>query len=300
MLSNINYVPLPSLKCGSLVVSTSDNGEEEYLLEIDSDGFSDFVDGSENKFGVKTSLSEYTILLSPLSEGKKTPISESSQVGLKPMSLNIQENKLEYFYMPNLFESTIDVNNFYDISSSDALKISGASSPATKVGLNNPEVEDFFSESFLKETPDNFAKNNGLISFNIIPEIFQSEYNFFGEINRPEVYFSKDNSFSQDYISSEWHDFLKLKNLSNASILTQSIRPNFLEKKNDNFIGIPSAYIQKKLEEVSVGTKNVSGKTIIQIPIEKSLLNKKYIFKKPIYFSVYLVDKYGQYVKNKI
>ena len=88
-----------------------------------------------------------------------------------------------------------------------------------------------------------------MISYNSLPEVFSSEFNLFGEISRPEIYFTSDNSESDTEASELWFDLRLSKNSSASSVLTQFSRPNFFDTTPTNPDHEDSSEILFSLEE---------------------------------------------------
>lgn len=309
-LSKINIAPLPMLGItGYFVVPRDSDGQISFKFGILQDGL---VGGSNEKLGIPDSIfSDYKIILSPLSE-RTTPVSETDDRSLKT-SVPVQLNKFEYFTFPNLFLDYINVNDFIDISSEKALKEAGVKNPSNKLGLNS--LEGFFSESFLDKTPNELTKHNGLISYNSLPEVFSSEFNLFGELSRPEIYFTSDNDDSDSTYSQLWFDLRLSENSSSSSSLTQSSRPNFFDTTpvnenhlevielvlfEDQYRDIPNAciYLDLKDRAKTLETdRRLGDYEVIDIPVGLKELRAKYNLDRSAKFSAYIVDKYGQWSK---
>ena len=318
-LSKINIAPLPSFRLtGFLSIPQNKDGQMSFNLGFLQDGI---VGGTNEKLGIPNSVfTDYKIILSPLSD-IEAPVTETDDRSSKT-NIPTQKNNFEYFSFPNLFLDYIDVDSFIDVSSDEANSEVGSKNPKNKLGITS--LEGFFSKDFLSSSAKSITEDNGIISYNSLPEVFSSEFNLFGEISRPEIYFTSDNSNSIESYSDEWFKLRLSERSIASSVLTQFSRPNFFDTTppaplENSSLGsleiinytvsypysyrdIPFACTFLDLRDRAKTLKTdreIAGYPIIDVPIGLKEFREKYNFDKSAKFSAYIVDKYGQWAKAR-
>lgn len=318
-LSKINIAPLPSFRLtGFLSIPQNKDGQLSFNLGFLQDGI---VGGTNEKLGIPNSVfTDYKIILSPLSD-IETPVTETDDRFSKT-NIPTQKNNFEYFSFPNLFLDYIDINSFIDVSSDEANNEVGSKNPKNKLGVRS--LDGFFSKNFLNSSANSITEDNGLISYNSLPEVFSSEFNLFGEISRPEIYFTSDNLKSDESYSDDWFNLRLSERSIASSVLTQFSRPNFFDTtppapSEDSSLGslevikytvsypysyrdVPFACTFLDLHDRAKTLKTdreVAGYSIIDVPIGLKEFREKYNFDKSAKFSAYIVDKYGQWAKAR-
>ena len=306
----LKYIPPPSVKSFSYLISPDENGI--YQIELDKDGF---IGGNSYPFGVSaTAFEDYKFVLSPLKKDLK------SNFKLKG-ALKDLKNNLEYIEFPGqkypeaersailLSEVVPDKSDSKKLAARYFEEFINSRDPDNPgdgllfLGNRYSEIQNFSSESDDEIRKDNLQNRFG-IQPELLPNSIVSRESLISMNSRYDVpldlsggegirrtFFGKNKPFKRNadkiYLPSVYTQDPVMVSYAPKLADFENIKYDIYFKKSGNQFNLTESLVDQEDGDLSS----------VYLQFSSADIKTKYNYEEQIAFNLYVVDKFGQYTK---